>query len=130
MFLHTFYTWILSNLFTPYIYLYSSMILKGNDAEIFDSRFFTERATFLASQLIIVPALFTTSMAVPVSHIEFRHIQQDKVYAMADSRAFARFFEFLFLFLIINVMEFETFLFSCPGIAAVGISIFDPLRTI
>ena len=122
MFLHTFYTWILSNLLHPILFILL-MIIKGNDAEVFDSRFFTETATFLAVSLIIsLPCLLLAWLCLYLI-LSSPYSTETKFMLWLTTGPSLVFLEFLFLFLIINVMEFEIFLFSCPGIAAVGISI-------
>lgn len=119
MFLHTFYTWILSNLLHPILFMLL-LILKESSSGFFD---FSSTVVFFTVSLVIsLPCLFLGWMCLYLI-LNAPYSTGAKFIVWLATGPSLAFLEFLFMLLVINLMEIEILQFSFPGIAAVGISI-------
>jgi hypothetical protein len=122
MFLHTFYTWLLSNLLHPVLFVILSIITQ-NYPGIFNPHFFIDAVTFFAWSLVIsLPCLLLGVLCLYLI-INSPYSAGTKFMLWLATGPSLVFLEFLFILLVMNLVEIEILLFSFPGIAAVGISI-------
>jgi hypothetical protein len=122
MFLHTFYTWLLSNLLHPVLFILLP-IITGNNTDIFNSEFVNDTVIFFRLSLIIsLPCLLLGWLCLYLI-LNSPYSAGTKFILWATTGPSLVFFGFLFMLLFMNLMGAEILLFSFPGIAAVGISI-------
>jgi hypothetical protein len=122
MFLHTFYTWLLSNLFHPILFVILS-IIRQDYPGFWEQHLLIDAVTFFACSLVIsLPCLLLGWLCLYLI-INSPYSAGTKFMLWLMTGPSLVFLEFLFVLLVMNIMEVEIFLFSLPGIAAVGISI-------
>ena len=127
MFLHTFYTWLLSNLLHPVLFILL-LIITENNTDILNSGFVTAIVTFFAVSLVIsLPCLLLGWLCLYLI-TNSPYSAGTKFMVWLTTGPSLVFFEFLFILLFMDLIETEIFLFSFPGIAAIGISILIRFR--
>ena len=122
MFLHTFYTWILSNLLHYILFIIILIITEGNP-DIFDSSLFISAVIFFCLSVIIsLPCLLLGWLCLNLINAS-PYSGGIKFLLWLVTGPSLVFFEFLFILVLTNQIENEDFLVILPAMTAAGMSI-------
>ncbi len=122
MFLHIFYTWLLSNFFHLFVFITLSMI-RDHSVYIPGPGDFSIGVLILGASLIAsVPCLLLGWLCLYIINTSLYPGGIKFILWLATGPSLV-FFEFLFVLFVTDQMDIELFLFSIPAITAVGLAI-------
>lgn len=122
MFLHTFYTWLLSNLLHPLLFMILSVVRKGSAGSFCSDNLIIELSFFTASLIISLPCLLVGWLNLYLI-ISSPYSGNSKFLIWVITAPLLVFLEFLFILVISDFLEIEFLVFSIPGMVAVMIAI-------
>jgi len=121
MFLHTFYTWVLANLLHPVMFFLTVLVI--GDSMGFNSDLVKNYFLFLTySVCISIPCLFLGWLSLYIILITPNTDSVKFLLWLITAPALVL-FEFIIILNFFDLVEKEFFLFSLPGITAIGFAI-------
>jgi hypothetical protein len=122
MFLHIFYTWLLSNFFHPFVFLLWSMV-RNNFADLPGAELFAIGSFFFGISLIIsVPCLLVGWLCLYLISVSLNTAVTKYILWLVVGPSLV-FFEVLFILLFSNEIDIEILLSSFPAMIAVVVAI-------
>lgn len=122
MFLHTLYTWLLSNLLHPFLFMIFLLVGEGSAGSFCSDNLIIELSFFTASLIISLPCLLVGWRCLYLI-ISFPFSGNSKFLIWLITAPVLVFLEFLFILFISDFLEIEFLVFSIPGMTAAMISI-------